>query len=53
MKSYEQHLKKEGEVLVELFRFSEQSDLDVGKLTHKLGETSGSANVLAVSLLLP
>ena len=40
-------------MLVELFRFSEQSDLDVGKLTHKLGETSGSANVLAVSLLLP
>ena len=38
---------------VELFRFSEQSELDVDKLTHKLGETSGSANVLAVSLLLP
>ena len=52
LKSYEQHLKKEGEVSVELFRFSEQSDLDVDKLTHKLGETSGSANVLAVSLLL-
>ena len=53
LKSYEQHLKKEGEVSVELFRFSEQSDLDVDKLTHRLDETSGFARVSAVSVLLP
>ena len=39
-------------MLAELFLFSEQCELDVDKLTHKLGEISDSAQVSAVSVLL-
>ena len=51
LKSYEQHLKKQGDVLVELFRFSEQDGLDAEKLARKLA-SFGSGQVSAASVLL-
>ena len=51
LKSYEQHLKKQGDVLVELFLFSEQDGLDAEKLARKLA-TFGSGQVSAASVLL-
>ena len=51
LKSYEQHLKKQGNDLVELFSFSENHGLDAEKLARKLA-SSGSAQVSAASILL-
>eukprot|EP00438_Fugacium_kawagutii_P030057 Skav218603 [mRNA] locus=scaffold2815:91575:92755:- [translate_table: standard] len=50
LQSYEQHLKKEGDVEVKLFQFSENDELDVVKLNQELDEGAETSHVWVLLL---